>query len=507
MNDAPHKTPSMKKVVIVGGGTAGWMAAAGLGRLLGKNLDIQLIESDEIGTIGVGEATIPLLTSFHQLIGVNEADFMRACQATFKLGIEFENWGAVGEKYLHAFGHLGQDCWAGNFHHFWVKARLAGDDTDLGEYSLHQHVARAGKYALHAKEDLFYAYHFDATLYARFLRAFSEKQGVKRIEGRIVHVATDADSGDIRSVRLASGQEIAGDFFIDCSGFAALLAEKTLHTGYEDWTHWLPCDRAIAVQTTAVETPAPYTHAIAREAGWQWRIPLQFRVGNGLVYCSAHQSDDEARAALVENIEGEMITEPRLIRFRTGRRLKQWNRNCVSLGLASGFLEPLESTSLYLVQSGLIRLMQLFPASEIVQAEVDEYNAQSKLEFEYIRDFIILHYHVTQRRDTPFWNYCRTMEPPASLRRRLDLFAGGGRFFRENFELFFDGSWARVMTGQGLVPKSYHPIVDMMTDAELSSFLSGIRARHALVAASFPMHHEVLERYCKADERAFARER
>lgn len=490
----------VRKIVIVGGGTAGWMAAAGLGKLLGKNLEICLIESDEIGTVGVGEATIPLLTSFHSLLGIAEQDFMRACQATFKLGIMFENWGAIGDEYLHAFGHLGQDCWAGNFHHFWVKARQGGDTTDLGEYSLHQHAVRQGRYAPHAKEGLFYAYHFDATLYAKFLRSFSERNGVARIEGKIINVDTDPQTGDIVSVRLESGRVIGGDFFLDCSGFRALLAEQTLHTGYEDWTHWLPCDRAIAVQTTATEAPVPYTRAIAREAGWQWRIPLQLRVGNGLVYCSAHQSDEEARAVLTANIDGEMITEPRLIRFRTGRRLKQWNRNCVSLGLASGFLEPLESTSLYLVQSGLIRLMQLFPARKVEQVEIDEYNNQSRLEFEYIRDFIILHYHVTQRADSPFWNYCRTMDIPTSLRRRLDLFRANGRFFRENFELFFDGSWARVMTGQGLIPQGYHPIVNMMTDAELSSFLSDIRTRHARVAASFPTHQAVIDRYCKTEE-------
>jgi tryptophan halogenase len=488
----------VSKVVIVGGGTAGWMAAAALSKLLGRNLDVCLVESDQIGTVGVGEATIPMLSAFHQLLGINEPDFMRATQATFKLGIRFENWGAVGDKYIHGFGIIGEDCWACPFHNFWVKSLQQGNKATLTEYSLHKHAAKANRFRLDLDKGLAYAYHLDATRYAQYLRRFSESHGVKRIEGKVVDVATDAESGDIETLTLESGQKVDGDLFIDCSGFRALLIEQTLQTGYEDWTHWLPCDSAFAVQTQSVEPPIPYTRSIAREAGWQWRIPLQHRVGNGLVYCSQYLSDDEANQTLQDNVEGELITEPRLIRFRTGRRVKQWNRNCVSLGLASGFLEPLESTSIHLVQSGIIRLMKLFPSAGIEQSEVDEYNHQSKLEFEYVRDFIILHYHVTQRDDTPFWNYCRTMDVPKTLSRRLELFRSNGRIFRENFELFFDGSWSQVMTGQRLLPEGYHPIVDMMTNDELRKFLQDIKVAHTRTVAGYPSHQEFLDEYCKA---------
>ncbi len=492
------KSNNVDKVVIVGGGTAGWMAAAALGKLMGKNLDICLVESDVIGTVGVGEATIPLLASFHTLLGIKESDFMRCSQATFKLGIEFENWGEIGDKYLHPFGIIGKDCWACSFHHFWLKSVQQGKPSDLGDFSLHQHVAQANKFTINPKGGLDYAYHFDASLYARFLRNFSEHYGVRRIEGKVVEVRTEEKTGAIASLTLDSGQSIQGDLYIDCSGFRGLLIEQALHTGYEDWTHWLPCDRAIAVQTTSMRPPVPYTRSIAHPAGWQWQIPLQHRVGNGLVYCSTYLSDEEARQTLLDNIDGEPITEPRLIPFRTGRRLKQWNKNVVTLGLASGFLEPLESTSLYLVQSAVVRLMQLFPAHGMDQTEIDEYNLQSKSEIEYIRDFIILHYHVTQRTDSPFWNYCRTMEVPESLSRRIELFLSNGRIFREGHELFFDGSWSRVMTGQGLLPSGYHPIVDMLSQAELDSLLGNIKTAHESVVSRLGSHQEFLDTYCKA---------
>lgn len=492
-------TERIKKVVIVGGGTAGWMAAAALGKLLGKNLDICLIESDQIGTVGVGEATIPLLSAFHQLLGIDEQEFMRASQVTFKLGIQFENWGAIGDSYMHGFGIVGQDCWACPFHHFWVKSVQLGNKAPLSEYLLHRHAANAGKFELDLKAGLAYAYHFDATLYAKYLRVFSEQHGVRRIEGKIVDVATSHANGEIESLTLESGDQISGDLYLDCSGFRGLLIEQALHTGYEDWTHWLPCDRAVAVQTKSVKPPVPYTRSIAHESGWQWQIPLQQRVGNGLVYCGQYLSDDNAKKLLLDNVEGEPITDPRLIRFRTGRRLKQWNKNCVSLGLSSGFLEPLESTSLYLVQSGIVRLMQFFPTTGIDQAEVDTYNRKSQLEFEYIRDFIIMHYHVTQRDDSSFWNYCRTMDVPDSLARRIDLFKSNGRIFREDFELFFDGSWSQVMTGQRLMPKGYHPIVDMMSDAELKALLHDISSSHAKTASRYVSHQEFLDKYCKAE--------
>ncbi len=493
-------TEKVSRVMIVGGGTAGWMAAAGLSKMMGKQLQIQLVESEEIGTVGVGEATIPLLTSFHQLLGIKEQDFMRASQATFKLGIQFENWGALGDRYLHPFGIIGQDCWACSFHHFWLKSLMEGKESDLGDYSLHQHAADQNKFILNPKGGLDYAYHMDAGLYARFLRQFSEANGVERVEGKVVAVATDEVSGDIASITLASGQMLSADLYIDCSGFRGLLIEQALHTGYEDWSHWLPCDRAVALQTSTVAPPVPYTRSIAHTAGWQWQIPLQHRVGNGHVYCSRYCSDDEARETLLGNVSGEVLTEPRIIPFKTGRRLKQWNKNVVTLGLASGFLEPLESTSLHLVQSGVIRLMQLFPVNGIVQSEVDEFNAQARFELEYIRDFIILHYHVTQRTDSPFWNLCRTMEVPESLARRIELFRSNGRIFREGHELFFDGSWTRVMTGQGLMPEGYHPICDMMSEAELADFLSSIAAGHKNAISQIGSHEEFLQQYCPAAE-------
>ena len=492
-------TGKVRDVVIVGGGTAGWMAAAALGKLMGKNLRIRLIESDDIPTVGVGEATIPLLAAYHTLLGIKEDDFMRHAQATFKLGIQFENWGALGDKYLHPFGIIGQDCWACSFHHFWLKSVLDGRGTDFGDYSLHQQAANSNKFARIQKGGLDYAYHMDAGLYARFLRKFSEFHGVTRIEGKVSEVLTDQASGEISSLTMASGDRISGDLYIDCSGFRGLLIEQALHTGYEDWSHWLPCDRAVAVQTASVAPPVPYTRSIAHSAGWQWRIPLQHRVGNGLVYCSRYCSDDEANQLLLDNIEGEVLTEPRKIPFRTGRRIKQWHKNCVALGLSSGFLEPLESTSLHLIQSGVIRLMQLFPVNGIDQSEVDEYNAQSKSEIEYIRDFIILHYHVTQRTDSPFWNFCRTMEVPKSLSRRIELFLSNGRIFREGHELFFDGSWSRVMTGQGLMPSGYHPIVDMMGPEEFDSFLKDIKTSHSDLVSRLPTHEEFIDKYCRAE--------
>ena len=487
-----------KKIVIVGGGTAGWMAAAALGKLLGKHIEVCLIESEEIGTIGVGEATIPLLAGFHKLVGIDESDFMRHSQATFKLGIRFENWGNIGDSYLHAFGNIGKDCWACSFHHFWRKSLKNGLQSDLGDFSLHQWAADANKFQLSNQLNLPYAYHFDAGEYAKFLRAFSTQNGVQRIEGRIVHVTLN-EMKDIDSVTLASGDTVKGDFYIDCSGFRALLIGEALGVDYEDWTHWLPCDRAVVVQTENVGEPAPYTRAIAHEAGWQWRIPLQHRTGNGLVYSSPYLNDETAQKMLLDHIEGAPITEPRLIQFKTGRRLNQWHKNCASLGLSSGFLEPLESTSLYMVQSGLIRLMQLFPVDEINQREVDEYNSQSKLEFEYIRDFIILHYHVTQRNDSPFWDYCRTMDIPESLAKKIDLFSSNGRIFRENHELFFDDSWARVMTGQGIIPKGYHPIVDVLTDADLNKLLSDIKTSHQQTTSLLAEHQQFIDRYCKAN--------
>lgn len=489
----------IKKVVIAGGGTAGWMAAATLASQLGKVIDICLVESDEIGTVGVGEATIPPMQTFHKLLGVNEQEFMRATQATFKLGISFENWKSIGDNYIHSFGQTGKEFWAADFQHFWLKLRELGLPTDFGDFCIELQAAKAGKFAITENPRLNYAYHLNATLYAKFLRQFSETRGVKRIEGKISHVNTDANSGFIQSLNLQSGTVIDGDLFLDCTGFRGLLIEETLRTGYEDWSHWLPADSALAVQTESVGPAVPFTRSIAHASGWQWQIPLQSRVGNGLVYSSRFMSDDAAKKLLLENISGITITEPRVIKFKTGRRIKSWNKNCVALGLASGFIEPLESTSIHMVMSGIMRVVKLFPSTGISEAVVDEYNQQAKFEAERIRDFIVLHYHVTQRDDSEFWRYCRGMSIPETLGHRIKLFADSALAFKGDSEIFRVDSWTQVMLGQGIVPKSYHPIANTMDLKELSQslgkFAEGIKHR----VAQLPDHAEFVKQYCSSD--------
>jgi len=487
------------KIVIAGGGTAGWMAAASLSKLLGKTFDITLVESDEIGTVGVGEAAIPTLTAFHRLLGINEQAFMKATHATFKLGINFENWKKGDDQYMHGFGRVGKECWAGEFQHFWLHGKKNNIDFNFDQYCPEIQAAKAEKFAL-AKGGLNYSYHLDATLYAKFLRTFAEAHGVKRLEGKIVDVAKDSNTGDIRSLQLANGNVIEGQLFIDCTGFVGLLIEKALHTGYEDWSHWLPCDSAVAVQTKSVSTPLPYTRSIARESGWQWRIPLQHRVGNGLVFCSKYLTDEDAKTLLMNNIEGEPINQPRVIKFKTGRRRKGWNKNCIALGLSSGFLEPLESTSIHLIMSGILRLIRLFPFEGISRSAVNEYNQQLTTELEHIRDFIILHYHATERADTPFWQYCKNMEIPDSLKQRLDLFKETARIFTSEGELFRVDSWAQVMLGQGVYPEQYHQIAAIMKQHELEKFLSDIRQTIDKAVAGLPSHQTFLDQYCSSNK-------
>ena len=490
-------TRPIRKVVIAGGGTAGWMAGAAISKLLGKNLEVVLVESDEIGTVGVGEATIPTLHIFHRLLGINEQEVMAATNATFKLGIMFENWLQRDQKYLHSFGFLGKDCWACGFQHFWSKAQQRGIARDIGDYCVEHLAARQGRFAVVPNQDLNHAYHMDATLYAKYLRRMAEKHGIRRVEGKIAEVQQHAD-GHISALKMMSGELIEGDLFIDCTGFKALLIEQTLNTGYEDWSHYLPCDSAIAVQTKTTEPPLAYTRSIAHSAGWQWKIPLQSRVGNGLVFCSKFMSDDEAKALLLANIEGERLIEPRVIKFRTGTRLQHWHKNCVAIGLASGFLEPLESTSIHLIQRSIVRLLQMFPANGILQAEVDEFNKQTLIEMHNIRDFIILHYKATERDDSKFWRYCRDMAVPDSLRHRMDLFAQSGKVYKFAQELFGESSWIQVMMGQGIVPKQYHPIVDSMSDAELTDFLATIAANVQKAVQNYPSHQDFLQYYCKS---------
>ena len=484
-----------QRIVIAGGGTAGWMAAAAFTRLLGKEVDVTLIESSDIGTVGVGEATIPTLVFFHKLLKISEQEFMSETNATFKLGINFENWKDVNDAYLHAFGVTGKDCWAAGFQHFWLRGLKEGLAGDFGDYCLERQAAEANKFAHLPNNGLNYAYHIDATKYALFLRKLAEKEGLRRIDSTICDVKLRESDGFIQSLTLSSGETIEGDFFIDCSGFRGLLIEKALHTGYEDWSHWLPCDSAVAVQTESVGDPIPYTRCIAHEAGWQWRIPLQHRVGNGMVFCSNYFSDEQVVEKLLANVEGKPLNDPRVIHFRTGRRRKQWNRNCLALGLASGFLEPLESTSIHLIQQGIVRFLRMFPTQGVIQEDIDEFNKQAEFDIEHIRDFIILHYHVTNRSDTPFWRHCRQMDIPDSLKHRIELFKKTGRVFREGNELF-DDSWQQVMIGQGLMPQSYHPIVDTMSRQELASLLNGISDGISRSVDKLPPHQDYITRFC-----------
>lgn len=489
------QSPKKQRIVIAGGGTAGWMAAAAFTRILGRQVDVTLVESSDIGTVGVGEATIPTLVFFHKLLKINEQEFLAATNGTFKLGINFENWKQQGEDYLHAFGVTGKDCWAAGFQHFWLRGLNESLSSGFGDYCLERVAAEAGKFAHLPNNGLNYAFHIDATLYAQFLRELAEKEGLRRIDATIDDVTVRESDGFIQSLTLNNGEVVEGDLFIDCTGFRGLLIEQTLHTGYEDWSHWLPCDSAVAVQTESTQAPIPYTRCIAHEAGWQWRIPLQHRVGNGLVYCSKYLKDDDAITKLLGNIEGKPLNDPRVIHFRTGRRRKQWHRNCIALGLASGFLEPLESTSIHLIQQGIVRLLRMFPHEQISQCDVDEFNRQADFDIEHIRDFIILHYHVTERTDSPFWRHCRQMDVPPSLAQRIKLFKETGRVFREGNELF-DDSWQQVMIGQGLMPQGYHPIVDTMSKQELAHLLDQIKVSIQRTVERLPTHEQYLRQYC-----------
>jgi len=493
----------VNKIVIAGGGTAGWMAAAALSKVLGKQLDITLVESDAIGTVGVGEATIPTMHLFHDVLGLKEADVMAATNATFKLGISFENWRDKGEDYIHSFGYLGQDHWAAGFQHFWLKAKQLGFASQIGDYCKEHFGCEQERFAVNANQERRHAMHLDATVYAKFLRSFSEKLGVKRVEGIIEQVQTHQD-GSIKALQLANGELVEGDFFVDCTGFKALLIEETLHAGYHDWSHWLPCDRAIAVQTESVGDPVPFTRSIARESGWQWRIPLQSRVGNGIVYSSKYMSDDEALDTLLNNVEGELLTKPRVIPFRTGTRRRHWIKNCVAIGLSSGFIEPLESTSIHLIQRSVVKLLQLFPTTTEQTALSEEFNAQMLYEMEDVRDFIVLHYKVTNREDTPFWAHCKRMEIPQTLQHRLAMFEQSGRVFKHGNELFGESSWLQVMIGQGLMPKSYHQAVDVMSDDELRNFMASIKHRVQQQVMAEPKHADFIAHYCPAKKETMA---
>ncbi len=494
--EKPSGVQRVKKVVLAGGGTAGWVAAAALVQQLGPLLDITLIESDEIGTVGVGESSIPTIRTFHQRLGLDERDFMRATQASFKLGISFEDWARRGDRYIHAFGDVGKSTWMGDFHNMWLQAKSEGFGGDLGDYCLEYQAARAGKFGFSDTLKINYAFHFDAGLYAAHLRKLYEPKGVKRIEGKITNVEQDAESGFVQALVLDSGARIVGDLFIDCTGFRGLLIEQTLKAGYEDWSHWLPTDSALAVQTTSTGAIPPYTRAMARDAGWQWKIPLQHRVGNGLVYCSHYLSEEDARASLLANLDGQPLFDPRLIRYVTGTRRKIWDKNVVAMGLASGFLEPLESTSIHLIMIAVTRLIQLFPFGGVSDAVAAHFNDVSRTELERIRDFVILHYKATERDDTPFWKHCRDMDIPDSLRQRIELFRQGGYVYQGPRDLFSPTSWQFVMLGQRLTPERYHHMGRMLGTKRLRTALESLKANYAGAVAKMPTHKAFLERYC-----------
>ncbi len=496
----------IKNIVIVGGGSAGWMAAAALSKVLERHYSIRLIESEEIGIVGVGEATVPHLKLFNQTLEIDEIEFVKKTQGTFKLGIQFVDWLRQGSSYVHGFGVIGHDYGLLPFHQYWLKAQQLGRAADIGEYSLNTLASLRGKFMPSAQDvpatsplaNVAYAYHFDAGLYAQWLRNYAIERGVQRTEGKIVNTLLREGDGFVDAVVMENGEKISGDLFIDCSGFRGLLIEQALKTGYEDWTHWLPCDRAMAVPCENVGPPTPYTRSTARAAGWQWRIPLQHRTGNGYVYSSQFISDDEAAATLLKNLDGRALADPRPLRFTTGKRKKFWNKNVVALGLASGFMEPLESTSIFLVQSGIAKLVHLFPQKDFNPVLIDRYNAQSHFEFDHIRDFLILHYHATERNDTPFWNYCRTMDIPGELADNIRLFRDSGRFYRNGDEMFALTSWVQVMMGQGIMPRAYHPIVDQMSDKELDELVGGVRKVVDACVNAMPPHQAFIDRYCKA---------
>ncbi|NNU15474.1 tryptophan 7-halogenase [Parvularcula sp. ZS-1/3] len=492
----------IRKIVVAGGGTAGWMAASALAILLNDpTVSIRVIESKAIGTVGVGEATIPHIRYFNRLLGLDEAEFLRKTKATFKLGIEFVNWGKLGDSYIHPFGPYGYNMDGVHFHHYWLRHQNQPGSAHVDDYNLVVSAAKAGKFT-HPKTNLNnsplntveYAYQFDAALYAQYMQSVAEARGVRTTEGKITKVNQRAEDGFIESLEMEDGEVIEGDLFIDCTGFRGLLIEQTLQTGYTDWSHYLPCNRAVAMPCEMNGPPIPYTRATARDAGWQWRIPLQHRTGNGHVYCSEYISDDEAVSVLKSNLDGEALADPNFLRFTTGIRNKVWNKNVVALGLASGFLEPLESTSIHLIQTAIARLMTNFPDRLFNEHDIEYYNQRTLLEYEQVRDFLVLHYNATQRDDTPFWNYCRTMELPETLKQRMDIYSENGRLYRHDNELFGDTSWFAVFEGQNVRPKRYHPFINRLSDAELDHRMTEMRRATQKCMDAFEDHSTYLQK-------------
>ena len=495
----------IKSIVIVGGGSAGWMTAAALSSLLDpRSVEVTLIESDQIGTVGVGEATIPDIINFNAILGINESEFLRATNGTFKLGIEFNNWGRIGDTYFHPFGEHGVDMQGIDFHQYWLRFKRANPDSSIEDFSLSAVASRAGKFAMPQNDprsvlsQLRYAYHFDATAYAKFLRAYAEKRGVKRVEGKVVDVNLNSESGFITDVRLEDGSHLCGDLFFDCSGFRALLLGDVLGVGYEDWTHWLPCDTAQAVACERTGALLPYTKSTAKSAGWQWRIPTQHRTGNGHIYNSAMIDDEAAIESLLADLDGPTLGSPRKIRFRTGRRTRFWEKNCIAVGLSGGFLEPLESTSIYLIQEGISKFISLFPSRDMPASIRGEYNRQLTRKFEQVRDFIILHYKATERDDSEFWTYCRNMSIPDSLTEKIELFREAGRVFRYEDELFSKPSWVAVLLGQNIVPQTVDPIVEGVAGEQIERSLQSMKAAMSNAVMKMETHQAFVNRYAPA---------
>ncbi|MGX7953426.1 tryptophan halogenase family protein [Tsuneonella sp. HG249] len=498
---------AIRHIVIVGGGTAGWMAAAALSRLrAGRAVEITVVESETIGTVGVGEATIPPFVDFNRLLEIDEAEMLAASQGSFKLGIQFLNWGKLGGSYIHPFGNYGYEMHGVTFPHVWHRYRQAGDKRPIQAFNLETVAAHFGRFARtedYQREDLppvNYAYHLDAGRYAQFLRRYAEKRGAVRQEGKVVDVALDGASGFVTRLTLEGGKPLDGDFFIDCSGFRGLLIEQALKSGYEDWRNYLPCDRAVALPCPRADGsgPAPYTRSTAHSAGWQWTVPLQHRNGNGHVYCSEYMEDDEALRILLGNLAGEPTADPNFLRFVTGRRKKFWNKNVVALGLASGFMEPLESTSIHLINTGINKLIALLNLDGVTQAQEDAFNRLTTREYLRIRDFLVLHYHATEREDSPFWNHCRTMAIPDTLAEKIELFRSNGQIFREEDELFTETSWAAVMMGQGIAMGGHNVMADTLPEPQTRQEVDAIEQSIRFVVEHMPAHGDYLKSYCPA---------
>jgi tryptophan halogenase len=489
--------------LIVGGGTAGWMTAAALSAVLEGKCNITLVESDLIGTVGVGEATIPPIRIFNQTIGADEREFVKATQGSFKLGIEFVDWGRLGHRYFHPFGPHGNPFDISDVHQHWLRAHAAGDRSNFDDHSMAWALAKAGRFTLpssdprHVLSTFGYAFHFDAGLYAKYLRGLSEKRGVSRIEGKVVDIAQNGETGFVESVMLENGTRHAADLFVDCSGFRGLLIDGAMNAAYEDWTHWLPCDRAVAIPCAHGGEFTPYTRSTAREAGWQWRIPLQHRIGNGYVYCSDHISDDEAAATLLGNLDGEPQGEPRFLKFVTGRRRQSWSKNVIAIGLSGGFMEPLESTSIHLIQAGVSKLLALFPDRNFDPMVIEEYNRITDIEFERIRDFLVLHYKLTERDDSALWRYCANMDIPDTLQFKIDHFRKYGRHVAREMDLFGPPSWLAVHIGQLNIPEQAEPMAELR-DVDARDWLAKLRAAMAAAAQTQPTHREFINQHCKA---------